>query len=146
MKKIHLILLILTAMSISISAQVRGEDEIIDTKSLNAEKGVKIEGLKLDEINTVNDKSAPQVEEKSMAKRSHTKVIAVNNTNLWVKIYSDGKYRGTAAPYGEVRFKEYATSSDFYARADYGDGSYRYWGPEYKKLKKIGKFTWNLYY
>lgn len=52
-----------------------------------------------------------------------------NRTKLYIKLYVDGEYRGTLSPYGDAVVYALAGSTRVYARADFNDGTYLYWGP-----------------
>lgn len=57
--------------------------------------------------------------------------VRLDNWTKWViKIFVDGKYQGTVGRYGEG--VTYATPGrvKVYARADFDDGSFLYWGPD----------------
>ena len=58
------------------------------------------------------------------------KVIFDNYTDWRVKLYVNGSYRGTVGGFDDA-YLYVAPSSDtvVYARADFDDGSYLYWGP-----------------
>ena len=66
-----------------------------------------------------------------------------NRTGLWVNLYTDGAYRGQVSPYGNVIGYVGCGSTSFYARADYTDGSYRYWGPSRGYVS--GSFYWTIW-
>lgn len=53
-----------------------------------------------------------------------------NRTNWLIKIYVDGVYRGTLSPYGDGVVNVLAGGTSVYARADFDDGTYYYWGPQ----------------
>lgn len=52
-----------------------------------------------------------------------------NRTKWYIKLYVDGDYRGTLSPYGDAVVYALAGSTRVYARADFDDGTYLYWGP-----------------
>jgi hypothetical protein len=51
-----------------------------------------------------------------------------NRTNLLIKIYVDGIYRGVLDRYGDGVVYVGAGETHVYARADFDDGTYAYWG------------------
>lgn len=53
-----------------------------------------------------------------------------NSTKLYIKVYIDGKYRGTIGPYDDAIGYAYPGETRVYARADFDDGTYVYWGPK----------------
>jgi hypothetical protein len=52
-----------------------------------------------------------------------------NRTRWFVKLYVDGIYRGTLSPFGDSIAYTGAGATRVYARADFTDGNYLYWGP-----------------
>jgi hypothetical protein len=52
-----------------------------------------------------------------------------NRTSLFIKVYVDGAYRGTLSPYGDGVVFVLPGETHVYARADFDDGTYYYWGP-----------------
>ena len=65
-----------------------------------------------------------------------------NRTGLYVDLYTDGNYRGTVSPYGDLEGYVGCGSTVFYARASYGDGTYDYWGPTTAYVS--GPFLWTI--
>jgi hypothetical protein len=65
-----------------------------------------------------------------------------NHTNLIVKIYVDGSFRGVMSPWGDLYTYTGAGSTALYARADFDDGTYNYWGP--RQVDCFGTYTWRL--
>jgi hypothetical protein len=53
-----------------------------------------------------------------------------NWTNYLIKIYVDGIYRGVLDRYGDAVVYVGVGETRVYARADFDDGSYLYWGPK----------------
>jgi hypothetical protein len=57
--------------------------------------------------------------------------VRFDNRSQWfVKLYIDGTYRGTLSPYGDSVGYTMPGETTVYARADFDDGSYYYWGPK----------------
>jgi hypothetical protein len=52
-----------------------------------------------------------------------------NRTRWFVKLFVDGVYRGTLSPFGDSIAYTGAGATRVYARAEFDDGSYLYWGP-----------------
>lgn len=52
-----------------------------------------------------------------------------NRTNLKVQLFVDGAFRGVLAPYGDASVYTGSGPTRVYARAEFTDGSYVYWGP-----------------
>jgi hypothetical protein len=65
-----------------------------------------------------------------------------NRTNLIIKIFVDGDYVGTVSPYGDAYGYYSSGSRTVYARADFTDGSWHYWGP--RDIHCFGTYTWTL--
>ncbi len=57
------------------------------------------------------------------------KVMLDNRTQLKIKIYVDGSFRGVIAPFGDSVTYTGAGATTVYARAEFDDGSAVYWGP-----------------
>lgn len=72
-------------------------------------------------------------------------VVAENWTSLYVKIYVDGTYRGTLGPWDEGVVFTGSGATTMYARADFTDGSYKYWGPSIVNCPRGGRHTWELH-
>lgn len=72
--------------------------------------------------------------------------VAVENwTALYTKIYVDGTYRGTLGPWDEGIVFTGSGATTMYARADFTDGSYKYWGPSVVNCPRGGRHTWELH-
>lgn len=52
-----------------------------------------------------------------------------NRTNLFIKLYVDGAFKGVLSPYGDAVVYVGAGGTRVYARAEFDDGSALYWGP-----------------
>jgi hypothetical protein len=52
-----------------------------------------------------------------------------NWTNLFIKLYVDGRFKGTIAPYGDAIAYAIPGETVVYGRADYTNGTFSYWGP-----------------
>ena len=52
-----------------------------------------------------------------------------NRTKWYIKLYVDGDYRGTLSPYGDAVVLALPGSTSVYARANFDDGTFNYWGP-----------------
>ena len=88
--------------------------------------------------------TAPGPAEKS-GEKSRQALCAVmfdNYTNLWIKTYVDGRYTGTMAPWGELHTYAIAGPTRLYARADYTNGTYEYWGPV--QVSCTSRYIWRL--
>lgn len=56
--------------------------------------------------------------------------VRLDNRTPWlIKIVVDGTYRGTLSSYGDGVVNVLPGETTVYARADFDDGTYYYWGP-----------------
>jgi len=69
-------------------------------------------------------------------------VIVDNRTGWYVRIFVDGTYRGTIAPWGDSYCYTGAGITRLYALAPFPDGSRFTWGPG--NVNCYGKYTWQL--
>jgi hypothetical protein len=69
-------------------------------------------------------------------------ILADNRTGLYVDLYTDGVYRGTVSPYGDLGGWVECGRRILYARADFDDGTYVYWGPIAASV--TGPFLWTI--
>lgn len=79
--------------------------------------------------NDRSDKPQPPASKGGTAKGAGCEVQLDNWTPWNVKIYIDGSYVGTMIPWGESYTYAMPGRVRVYARADFSDGSYLYWGP-----------------
>lgn len=57
--------------------------------------------------------------------------VRLDNSTGWIiKIYVDGTYRGSMGAYDDSTVNVGAGLTRVYARADFTDGTYKYWGPQ----------------
>jgi hypothetical protein len=110
-----------------------GQDQEVKAAEGSSSKGSSTDS-NISEDETPNSKSKkpePPASKGGTSKGSSSGCeVQLDNWTPWkVKIYVDGKYQGTMMPYGESY--TYATPGrvKVYARADFDDGSYLYWGP-----------------
>jgi hypothetical protein len=62
--------------------------------------------------------------------RDVTGWLDVDNWTAWyVDIYTNGSFRGTVPPWGDLYVWTNA-GDQLYARADFSDGTWKYWGPQ----------------
>ena len=54
-----------------------------------------------------------------------------NSTPWYVSVYVDGAYQGQVGPYGDAVEYYGGSSGTIYARADFTDGTFVYWGPQH---------------
>lgn len=53
-----------------------------------------------------------------------------NSTGWFIKVYVDGVFRGTMGKWDDSYLTVLPGETTVYARADFDDGSYKYWGPK----------------
>lgn len=70
-------------------------------------------------------------------------VIVDNRTGWYVRIFVDGTYRGTIAPWGDAYCYTGAGSTRLYAVATFTDGGRFTWGPGI--VTCYGRYTWQLF-
>lgn len=113
------------------------------------DKGTKGTGEDKNVTQTRGKNSADKTQ-KSTTKGSGQKTcnIDLNNKTQWViDIYIDGKYRGTMDEYSSNYTTTGSGATRLYARAEFDDGSYLYWGPREITCgsnSKDGYFEWTL--
>ncbi len=83
------------------------------------------------QINDLNDQAEAPAQKGGVATRGGggCEVRLDNRTSLFIKIYVDGAYRGTLSPYGDSVVFVLPGETHVYARADFDDGTFYYWGP-----------------
>lgn len=81
--------------------------------------------------NTMNLKGTPPANKGGNAKSgAGCKVIFDNFTDWRIKLYVNGAYRGTLGGFDDAYlYVRPSPNTVVYARADFDDGSYLYWGP-----------------
>jgi hypothetical protein len=65
-----------------------------------------------------------------------------NSSPLNANVYIDGKYWGTTPAFGDVFGWMRCRDMQLYARANFDDGGFYYWGPTTVSLK--GSYTWRI--
>ena len=71
----------------------------------------------------------------------------INETGYVIDIYIDGKFRGTMGEYDANYTTTGTGATKLYARAEFDDGSFLYWGPKNITCgsnSKDGYFEWTL--
>jgi hypothetical protein len=73
--------------------------------------------------------------------------VTVDNWTGWyVKVYVDGSFRGSVGPFDDGTVYVGSGATTVYARADFTDGSYKYWGSRVVNCPRGGTFSWTLNY
>lgn len=129
---------VVAAASISIDAAAQTKDEgkkqsnPIVLKSAKGDAGSKGGDPNIKKAEAPNDPSvktaAPPSKGGAKGAQGVCKVNLDNSTEWAIKIYVDGGFMGTIGPWGDSFVYVYSGQS-VYARADFRDGSYLYWGP-----------------
>jgi hypothetical protein len=73
-------------------------------------------------------------------------VSASNYTRYYTKIYVDGAYRGMVGPFDTGTVTVGTGTTTFYARADFDDGSYKFWGSYVFNCSYAHNVNWQLGY
>ena len=79
---------------------------------------------------------------KAPAGKASCAITFDNFTDLFTKIYIDGRYAGTIRPYGDLAASAVPGTTVLYARADYDDGTADAWGPI--RMTCQAKYVWRL--
>lgn len=104
------------------------------------------ENIKNDSDANDPDKQMPAPGNKSGEKskgQSSCAVVVDNRTGWYVRIYVDGIFRGTIAPWGDAYCYTGAGGTKLYAVATFTDGSRFSWGPGI--VTCYGSYTWQLF-
>ena len=67
-----------------------------------------------------------------------------NNTGWYVDIYVNGVYTGTVGPWGSGWAYPPVAGSNLYGRANFTDGSWKYWGPREFGCSQGSVNTWDI--
>jgi len=94
--------------------------------------------------NTAGSKVAKPTQKGGPKSRgASTGVIHVDNRTPWyIRIYVNGDYQSTVAPYGDVYYYAEDGTHVLYGRALFDDGSEKTFGP--KTISLDGTYTWRL--
>jgi hypothetical protein len=91
---------------------------------------------------TAND---PKSEATKPAGRGRGCSVEVNNDTGWyVDIYVNGVYTGTVGPWGSGWAYPPVAGSNLYGRANFTDGSWKYWGPREFGCSQGSVNTWDI--
>lgn len=91
----------------------------------------------VDPLNVKNSKNAEQRSNQD----NWCNVQLNNRTSYFIKLYLNGNYAGTVGPYGYLYSWITKGPTTFYARADFVDGTYLYWGPK-DPFNCQGSYIW----
>lgn len=113
--------------------QTRQEVELKASKGTSTGKGASDPNIKEDETpNDPNTKRRPPAAKGGNSKGASydCEVQFDNRTDLNIKTYVNGRYRGTLGGYDDAYLYIFPGYITVYGRADFSDGSYLYWGPQ----------------
>ena len=114
--------------------QKRQEIELKAAKGISTGKGAVDPNIKEDDApNVPNAPKNPPVAKGGGTSKGiggDCEVQFDNQTNLNIKTFINGRYRGTVGEYGDSNLYIVPGYISVYARADFSDGTYLYWGPE----------------
>ncbi len=132
--------------SAALVAAEQPKEELITAKAQKARGAGADENMKTD--NTVNDPAktipAPPGKGGEKSRGVLCGVVLDNWTPRYVKFYVDGLYWGAAGPWGEVSGLAFAGGTRVYARADFVDGSFLYWGPQTFNCRRDEIYRWKV--
>lgn len=114
------------------------------TKATKAAAGTEDANIKSPGVTNTMDKPALAPKNKGGdAAAKGTCYVQLDNWTPWyVNYYVDGSYQGTVPPWGELWGSAISGRTRLYARADFDDGTYLYWGPSY--FSCFGSHTWRI--
>ncbi len=111
----------------SINAQ--SIDNLTSTKSRGGDDPNITVGEVLNPVNGFTDLVQPEAKGGERTRGAYCKVVFDNWTNLYLKCYVDGTYRGYIAPWGDGAVTVGSGSTSAYVVAEFDDGSRLTWGP-----------------
>jgi hypothetical protein len=132
MKKLVLLILSLGVAATLFSTNSRAaEPKTVQSKSQKSRGGEKDPNIKSETApkNSASDQGKAPKGKSNDSSRGLCQIHVDNRTVWWIKIFVDGIYVGTVPPGGDLYPQAISGRTTFYARADFDDGSYRYWGP-----------------
>jgi hypothetical protein len=131
------IAMVMSSMNVSVYAQ-KGKRKVQKTVDLTSQKGDAARGgndenIKTGEMaNDMNTKIPPPASKGGTSRGgSYDCEVQFDNYTDWrVKVYVDGVYKGTVGAWDSANTYVSPGSTSVYARADFNDGSFLYWGPK----------------
>ena len=143
-----LVLAIFVALAISASAQDAAQKtgkNLVKASAQSSRGGGQDSNIKSD--NKANDPNAktPPPPEKSGTRGARGCAVDVNNYTAWyVDIYVNGVFTGTVGPWGNGFVYPPAMGSALYGRANFTDGSWKYWGPQQFTCAQSSVNEWRI--
>lgn len=137
-KKLFIYICLMTAIFICTPdfsetyAQAGQDQEVKATDGSTSKGSSKDSNISEDEApNSKSNKPEPPSSKGGTSKGSSRGCeVQLDNWTAWrVKVYVDGKFQGTMIPYGQSYTYAVPGRVKVYARADFDDGTYLYWGP-----------------
>jgi len=146
----HLILMAaitVAAAPVTHAQQPKGKTE--ETKSTTARSRGADENIKTAKPTTNSENAnvpapANKAPGRSKGASAVATVVLDNSTPWYIDIYIDGSYRGTMGPWGDSYAYALAGNTRLYARADFDNGSYKFWGPKVVYIGNGESFTWRI--
>lgn len=87
---------------------------------------------------------APAAKGGEKSKGQDACAVVIDNRSAWyIRIYVDGTYRGTIAPWGDSYCYTGAGETQLYAVATFTTGEKYTWGP--RTVGCFGRYTWQLF-
>lgn len=125
-----------TLSMLSLSTHTLGQGKTAKTVEIKSTRGTIKRGAdkNIKKAETANDPKAkidaPAAKGGGTTRGGGGCRVEIDNSTQWyVKVYVDGIFRGTMDPWGDSYVYVYPGDTTIYARADFTDGSYKYWGP-----------------
>jgi hypothetical protein len=111
-----------------------------------AEKGTSAEDKNITAPRSKNSANSKSVKSRGTGQKT-CYIDLINETDYVIDIYIDGNYKGTLGG-NDAKYTTTGTGSTrLYARADFDDGSYLYWGPKNISCgnnARDGYYEWTL--
>lgn len=134
------------ALAATTPATAHAQRKAITTRSSASRGAGTDQNIKSDQVTNKKDDNTPAPPRKGGPKSRGARVgtLHVDNRTPWyIKIYVDGDYRGTLAPYGDWYADGGCDDYSLYAVALFDDGSSRNWGPVHTN-SSCGDQVWHL--
>ena len=121
------------------------KSKVVEAKAQKSRGEGKDENIKSDaepKNPTTGGPPAPPDKGGDKSRGAYCQIHVDNHTPLWIKIYVDGYYAGTMPPWGDLYPTAISGGTQLYGRADFVDGTWRFWGPYHFDCDEV--YTWRL--
>ncbi len=162
--KIKLFFMLIALVILSVSVAFSPVSLITETEAQNSnkkvrqtksekvtqksEKGSGTEDKNVTAMRSQNSKNSKSTKTKTRGNGQRTcNIDLINDTGYVIDIYIDGRYRGTISEYDSNYTTTGSGATKLYARAEFDDGTFLYWGPKditCGNNSKDGYFEWTL--